>query len=297
MGVNQSKCNHKVRKVMPLEGEDVLVSSVIIHGHKGMSNLSSFGRMKQTSPTWDGHLPPLRETLYGRGSTDPRPICFDIPLEDGDKTSIIKRHPPRRLQKLDPIQLPTLTAQGIISKHEAATAGKGMEMDKTIQTTKPYSVNRQHDHKTQMQEINRKREAMNRLQSQAEIKRLAQREAMINKSKARELKAKKVRENAQKRNEDFNEVENDKTYNMDHGDTWNWNVSNSHISNHLQGNGKLEMWFKETPNSRDSFCDSSSSDSLDKWIQEEGKGHRRPPLIRTKTEKIPTFDEFFDRDF
>ncbi|KAM4664345.1 factor associated with metabolism and energy [Discoglossus pictus] len=297
MGLHTSKLNNKVRKVAPLQGDQVFVSPVISHGYNGLDNISSYGHLDQRSPTSEIRLPPLRETLHGRGSTVPQPICFDIPLDNGPPTSIIKRHPPRRLQKLEPMMLPSLsTVQGISSKHEGAAT---QEIEKTIYTPKHYSSKRQHNHKMQMQEMNRKREEKNQLQSQAEMRRSLQREAKFNKNKTRELRAKRARENVLRIKDDFLDVEHDKTFNVDHEESWSWNDAAPRIppEHRLQGNSKLEMWFSENQGKREIFSDTSSSDSLDSWIQEDQRGHRRPPLIRTRNERIPTFDEFFDQEF
>ncbi|MEE6494117.1 hypothetical protein FKM82_017025 [Ascaphus truei] len=296
MGLNASKCNHKVRKVTPLESKDVYVSPA------NEQNSFSFGPLDHRSPTCERYLPPLRETLYGRGSPVPRPFSFDVPLENGDTSSIIKRHPPRRLQKLEPIVLPTtLTARTIISTQDAATSRKGKELERKGPSAKHTSARRQHIHKMQMLEMNRKREEMNQLQSQAELKRSIHREAQINKHKTRDFKAKRVRENGMKSHEDEDllAVEHDETFNVGHVDSWHWKIPEpgNTPEHHLQKNSKLEMWFKEQHGGKETFGDSSSSESLDSWIRENGKSHRRPALIRTKAEKIPTFDEFFDRDF
>lgn len=46
---------------------------------------------------------------------------------------------------------------------------------------------------------------------------------------------------------------------------------------------------------RDLFWDSSSTGS-EEWEREE-KIPRKPTLVRTKTERVSLFDDFFDRDF
>lgn len=302
MGVNHSKLTHKVRKVAPLETKDVYVSpTTTILGVNGLNSTSSFGTMVNKAPTSERQLPPLRETLYGRGSVVPRPLSLDVPLDNGDTSSIIKKHPPRRLQKLEPAVLPSvLAAEKMMTKQEAAAARKEQELEKKAVTAKNSSARRQHIHKMQMQEINRKREQMNHVQSQAEMKRNLHREAKINKHKMKEIKAKKVRENAMKsREDDFLPVEHDETFNVDHGNTWHWNIRepSSTPDCHL-GKGKLEMWFQPPHDGSESNYDSSSTDSLDSWIREDATSCRRPAaLFRTRTEKIPTFDEFFDREF
>ncbi|KAM5129527.1 factor associated with metabolism and energy [Mantella aurantiaca] len=304
MGLNNSKLNHKVRKVAPLDRKDVFVSptsSSSSSGFNGLDSYSDFGKMDHRSPVYERQLPPLRETLYGRGPIGKMPISFDVPLENGDTTSIIKKHPPRRLHKLEPTLLPPIiSAETLISHQEAATARKGKALEKKVAMAKQSSVRRQYIHKMQMQEINRKREEMNRLQSQAEVKRNIHRESKINKHKMREMKTNKLRENAMRcqEDEDFLPVEHDKTFNMDHGNNWHWNMRDLDCTPdcHLQKN-KLHLWFQIHKQGIEPSYDSSSSESLDSWIREDERSRRRPPLVRTRTEKIPTFDEFYDCEF
>ncbi|XP_073493627.1 factor associated with metabolism and energy [Phyllobates terribilis] len=303
MGVNHSKLNHKVRKVAPLENKDVYVSpTTTSSGVNGLNNTSYFGIMGLKTPTSEHQLPPLRESLYGRGSVVPRPFCFDVPMDNGDTSSIIKKHPPRRLQKLEPGVLPSiLAAEEIMRKREAAAARKEQELEKKVVTVQNSTARRQHIQKMQMQEINCKREQMNHLQSQAEMKRNIHRETKINKHRMKEIKAKKVSENAMRcrEDEDFLPVEHDETFNVDHSDTWHGNSQEPNSTpDCLRGKGKLEMWFQPHHDGNKSNSDSSSTDSLDSWLQEDAKGRRRPAtLFRTRAEKIPTFDEFFDREF
>ncbi|XP_066464351.1 factor associated with metabolism and energy [Eleutherodactylus coqui] len=303
MGVNHSKVKHKVRKVAPLENKDVYVSPTTTNlGVSGLNSTLSFGTTGHKAPSSECQLPPLRETLYGGGPIVPRPLSFDVPLDNGDTSSIIKKHPPRRLQKLEPAVLPSILAAGrIMTKQEAAAARKEQELEKKVVTAKNTSARRQHIHKMQMQEINRKREQMNHLPLQAELTRSIQREVKINKHKTKEIKAKKVRENAMKcrEDEDFLPVEHDETFNVDHGNTWQWNIQEPSTATDCHwGKGKLEMWFQSHHDGSESNYDSSSTDSLDSWLREDAKSRRRPAaLFRTRAERIPTFDEFFDCEF
>ncbi|XP_068108110.1 factor associated with metabolism and energy [Hyperolius riggenbachi] len=296
MGLNSSKLNHKVRKVAPLDNKDVFVSPAI----NGLNTYSDYGRMDNGSPMYERQLPPLRETLYGRGPIVPRPTSFDVPLDNGGTNSIIKKHPPRRLQKLEPAVLPTLlSAERVISKQEAAAARREKELEKKAGMSKNSGVRRQQLHKMQMQELNRRLEEMNRLQSQAEIKRNNRRESKINKQRVKEIRAKKVRENVMRchEDEDFLPLEHDETFNMHHGNTWHWNTRDIASTPDCQlGKNKLNLWFESRRQGAEPSY-SSSSDSLDSWIREDARSHRRPPLVRTHTEKIPTFDEFYDQDF
>nr|XP_033809414.1 uncharacterized protein CCDC198 isoform X2 [Geotrypetes seraphini] len=295
MGLGYSKTSHKITKVTPLQNRDVHVSlHSANYGFNGNVNTSlcSFETMDKRSAMFERQLPPLRETLHGRCPEVPRAISYDILLETGE-TSIIKRHPPRRLQKLNPAELSSvITSEMLLKKQEAVTARKTKELEMRVQTAKQTSGTRQHLLKKQMLELNRKRQ-------EAELKRSLQREARISKHKMRELKAQKVREKAQKSNDEdeYLTMEHDETFNTDTGDSWNEDFIHQCNTPLYQPHKstKLESWFLKHSADKDLHYDSSSDDSSDSWKREESRLQRRPVLIRTKTERIPVFDEFFDQ--
>ncbi|XP_030418453.1 uncharacterized protein CCDC198 [Gopherus evgoodei] len=308
MGLSYSRAHHKVTKVAPAQTrEEVPISpctAAVCRFHSTLEErcLCSSAAMEERNQVFQRQLPPLRETLYGRCSTVPRPISFDIMMEKGE-TSIIKQHPPRRLQKLQPADLPQVIAsERLLRQQEGAAARKAKELEKRVQTAKYTSGRRQHLHKLQMLEMNCKREEMNHLQSQEELKKSLHREEKINKQKTRELKAEKVLETLQKNNcsegEDLVPIEHDQTFNGDQGNTWDGEFLERHetAESYPSQNSKVEMWFVKHQEPRDLFWDSSSTDS-DDWRRDERKLGRRPALVRTKTERIPLFDEFFDKEF
>ncbi|KAM9149340.1 factor associated with metabolism and energy [Pangshura tecta] len=308
MGLSYSRAHHKVTKVAPVQTREEVPTSPCtaavcgFHSTLEERRFCSFAAMKERNPVFQRQLPPLRETLYGRCSTVPRPMSFDIMMEKGE-TSIIKQHPPRRLQKLEPVDLPQVIAsEKLLRQQEGAAARKAKELEKRVQTAKYMSGRRQHLHKLQMLEMNRKREEMNHLQSQEELKRSLHREEKINKQKTKELKAKKVLETLQRNNysegEDLVPIEHDQTFNGDQGNTWAGEFLERHemAESYPSQSSKVEMWFVKHQEPQDLFWDSSSTDS-DDWRREERKLARRPALVRTKTERIPLFDEFFDKEF
>nr|KAF6391471.1 coiled-coil domain containing 198 [Pipistrellus kuhlii] len=102
MGLSHSKAHPRVIKVAPLQNKEEETPSAGPVGFAFTRNLEEkstypLARLQERSQALEGQLPPLRETWYGRYSAVPRAMYFDIPLEQGE-TSIIKRHPPRRLQ-------------------------------------------------------------------------------------------------------------------------------------------------------------------------------------------------------
>ncbi|XP_012790470.2 uncharacterized protein CCDC198 isoform X2 [Sorex araneus] len=292
MGLGYSKAHPKVTKVAPLQNKEEEISSTDTGNLTVNQSLETkdpyfFTRLRDRNSASKGQLPPLRETWYGRYSAVPRTMYFDIPLEQGE-TSIIKRHPPRRLQKLEPIGLPHTITSGRSLHHRESGRTKGLE--KKMQIPMYTSGKRQYLHKMQMLEMNRKRQ-----EAQEDLKKSLQREARINKQKLRDHKAKKILQKSP-RNDDDNLLTllPDETVDRSLGNSQNaefWDLPAKHDYS-PQKTGKMETWFREQEARGQLLWDSSSSDSDDL-----GKNEKKSrALVRTRTERIPLFDEFFDRD-
>lgn len=81
------------------------------------------------------------------------------------------------------------------------------------------------------------------------------------------------------------------------GKTWGGGLSRQPGGAELSPDrrGKVDLWLCREPRTRDLFWDSSSTGS-EEWEREE-KIHHKPTLVRTKTERVSLFDDFYDRDF
>ncbi|XP_031808499.1 uncharacterized protein CCDC198 [Sarcophilus harrisii] len=294
MGSKYSKSHHKVTRVAPMQDKDLMSSpaspvDIIFNENPEEQSLYSFAR-KQEKKTLDRQLPPLRETLYGRYSSGleiSRPMSVDIPLERGE-TSIIKRHPPRRFQMLEPLEPQVNTAEKFLTQKAAETMLKKKELEKRMQALTYSSGKRQYLHKMKMLEMNCKKQ-------ENELKRSLHREARINKHKMNELKAKKVLENMPRDddNEDFVAMESNIPINEERGNAWNKELMNHEWSGyHPRKSDELRRWSLKQQVQDELFWDSSSTNS-----DESEKDERKCwTLVRTKTERIPVFDEFFDQE-
>ncbi|OPJ90130.1 hypothetical protein AV530_002958 [Patagioenas fasciata monilis] len=143
---------------------------------------------------------------------------------------------------------------------------------------------------------------LTRRHREAELKRNLHREAKINKQKIKEFSSEKVLDNLQRGNSiesrDLVPAElNQRFYGADHGNTWGGRPSGQHGGADLSPgrSEKVELWFSREPRTRDLFWDTSSTDS-EEWEREE-KIYHKPTLVRTKTERVSLFDDFFDEDF
>ncbi|XP_012306401.2 factor associated with metabolism and energy isoform X1 [Aotus nancymaae] len=296
MGLSHSKAHPRVIKVAPLQNKEVETPSAGPVDFAFNQNLEekpsySLARLQDRNKALEGQLPPLRETWCGRYSAASRDVYFDIPLEHKE-TSIIKRYPPQRLQKLEPIDLPRVITSGrLLSQREARTMYKAKQvLEKKMQVPMYTSENRQYLHKMQMLEMIRKRQ-----EAQMELKESLHGEARINKQSPRDHKAKKILRSTPRNDaRGLLTMLPDEILNRGPG-----NSQNAQFFKHQSVNdycpwktGKMETWLHEQETQGQLLWDSSSSDS-----DELGKDEKKPrALVRTRTERIPLFDEFFDRE-
>ncbi|XP_008064157.1 uncharacterized protein C14orf105 homolog isoform X2 [Carlito syrichta] len=293
MGLSHSKSHPRVTKVAPLQNKEEETPStgpVDFAFYQNLEEKSSYSsaRLQDQNKALEGQLPPLQETRYGRYSAASSPTYFDIPLERRE-TSIIKRHPPRRLQKLEPIDLPqVITSERFLSQREARTRHKAKELEKKMPILTYTSGKRQYLHKMQMLEMNRERQ-----EAQMELKKSLHREARIHKQNLRDHNAKKILPSIP-RNDDHDHLTilPDETLSKGPGNSQNTDFLEHQAVNDYcsRKTGKIETWLHAKEAWRQCFWDSSSSDS-----DELGKDEKKPRgLVRTRTERTLLFDEFFD---
>ncbi|XP_046317078.1 uncharacterized protein CCDC198 isoform X1 [Marmota monax] len=291
MGRSHSKAHSRVTKVAPLENKGADTPSagpMDFAFNQNLEEKSSYSltRLQDRNEILNGQLPPLRETWYGRYSTAPRAMYFDIPLERGE-TSIIKRHPPRRLEKLEPIDLPqVITSERLLNQQQTWTRHKAKQkLEKKMQTPTYTSGKRQYLHKMQMLEMNHRRQEV-----QMELKKSLHREERITKQN---LKVKKILQSIPgNEDDDLLTTLSDETMNRGPGNSQaaeflDYQARNEYCHRKI---GKMEAWLHEREARGQILWDISSSDS-----DEQGNDDKKPrALVRTRTERIPLFDEFFD---
>ncbi|XP_015721372.1 uncharacterized protein CCDC198 isoform X1 [Coturnix japonica] len=246
MGLSSSKTHPRVTQVAPMRSNEEVM---------GEPSLHPTATTEHGHPITHGQLPPLRQTGYGRPSTGP--LDFNTVPENG-ASSIIKLHPPRRPQRLEPAGTP-----------------------RGVTTVKPWSY-----------------QGMDGApKAKAELKRDLHREAKINKHTMEELGSEMVLDTLQRgnsgRSQDLIPAEHNQHFNGHPGNRGDGGFAGQHTRS---SNSKVGLWFCKEPRSRDLFWDTSSTDSED-WEREEKQLYRRPPLVRTRTERVSLFDNFFDKEF
>ncbi|XP_015485099.1 uncharacterized protein CCDC198 [Parus major] len=287
MGLSSSKAQPKVTRVAPGPALGALPRE------PGQPSPQSPAGTPWGKPIFHLELPPLRETWYGRASAGPLSLNT-LPGKDG--ASIIKQHPPRSPQRLEPAFPPQAMAPAKPWSQRAVAAGpKPKVLEKRGQSLNPLPGRRQHLHKLQMLDLTRKRR-------EAELKRNLHREAKINKQKIKEFSPQDVLESPQRadstRSPDPVPAEHSQHFHEDDpGNRWGGELSRQPGRAELSPDrrGKAELWFCREPRTRDLFWDSSSTGSEE--CEREEKIHRKHTLVRTRTERVSLFDDFFDRDF
>ncbi|KAL2304078.1 hypothetical protein Nmel_009369 [Mimus melanotis] len=284
MGLSSSRAHTKVTRVAPVPSQGAVPT---LSALQGLPREPGQPSLPPPVPIFHLELPPLRETWYGRVSAGPLSLNT-LPGKDG--TSIIKQHPPRRPQRLEPAIPPqAISPAEPWSQREVAASPKPKVLERRGQSLNPLNPGRrQHLHKLQMLDLTRKRR-------EAELKRNLHREAKINEQKIKEFSPKDVLDTPQRgdsaRNPDPVPAEHNQHFPED--DPGKWQPGSAELSPGRKG--KVELWFCSEPRTRDLFWDSSSTGSEEG--EREEKIHHKPTLVRTRTERISLLDDFFDRDF
>ncbi|KAL6031217.1 hypothetical protein STEG23_024712 [Scotinomys teguina] len=149
------------------------------------------------------------------------------------------------------------------------------------------SGKRQYLHKMQMLEINHKRQAQMALKSLQK--------ARLDMQKLKDHNSNKIAQTMSRSNCcDIITTVPDETMSRDPGNPQDEEFVEYHTENdyHVRKIGKMEAWLREQEAHGQLFWDSSSSDS-----DEHEKDQKRPQaLVRTRTERVPLYDEFYDRE-
>ncbi|XP_064008775.1 factor associated with metabolism and energy [Pogoniulus pusillus] len=295
MGLSSSKGHPKVTKVAPMcarEDLPALTTPCQLLGVPAQPSLHLPATAEWGKHTLHQRLPPLRETWYGR--TSEGPLCFNTVPEKGE-TSIIKQHPPRRPQRLEPAgPLQPIVPAKPQSQQEVSASPEVKALEKKGQSLRHLPGRRQHLHKLQMLDLTRKRR-------EAELERNTHGEAKINTQNMKEFSPEKDLDTLQRSSSTESQAlvpaeHNQSFHGGSWGNRWSGELSRQHDGAELSpgGSRKADLWFCRESQTRDLFWDTSSTGS-EEWERE--KIDHKPTLVRTKTERVSLLDDFFDRDF
>ncbi|KAK2185077.1 hypothetical protein NP493_246g01069 [Ridgeia piscesae] len=154
----------------------------------------------------------------------PKAVVFDVPLEDTDETDIIRRHPPKRLQRLEPLErAPQVTAEILEEKLRHAEQKRLQELERVKATSRKASrVQRDILIAKQFEEEQQRKKELDEKLRITERNREAKLKEIEEKKQLREERAERNRARARRLQEvgtqlDF-EIEKDETFNEDSDD-------------------------------------------------------------------------------
>ncbi|KAK7104390.1 MAP7 domain-containing protein 1-like [Littorina saxatilis] len=158
----------------------------------------------------------------------PKAVAFDVSL-DGQNTELLltKKAPVPRLQALEPLDVPKLSAEQLAEKQRQAEEKRDKVRQKRASASKKASRRRQELIKAkefEAQQQLQQEKAIDENQKQAELKREARLREVKEKQRLREERAKRAREKAKKISQgdegDDLDVEKDENFNASDVDSW-----------------------------------------------------------------------------
>lgn len=227
----------------------------------------------------------------------PKSVMFEVILDDNKTESLIKKHPPLRIQKLEPLSVPILTPEMLAEKQRLADEKRERELQRRASASRKKSQRRREILKAQeiAQEIQQKEVQQQFLTREKTVENLraAKLAEIQEKQKLQEERRKRVREKAKKiSQEDQSEVgmldvEKDDHYNADDVDSW-LNGDNNNNNEDQSEPGDRIYDGRSSPsknlNNRDCPPSASTVDSYDNAYNRK----TRAAQITSQT------DDFFD---
>ncbi|KAK7506932.1 hypothetical protein BaRGS_00001783 [Batillaria attramentaria] len=155
-----------------------------------------------------------------------KPVAFDVSL-DGQNTEILLNRKPRRLQTLEPLNVPRFSAEQLAEKQRQAEEKREKMRQKRMSASKKSSRRRQELMRAkefEMEQQLQQEKALDDHLKQAELKREARLKEIQEKQRIRDERARRARERAKKLNaepqEDTFDVEKDEQFNASDVDSW-----------------------------------------------------------------------------
>ncbi|XP_061212259.1 factor associated with metabolism and energy isoform X2 [Neopsephotus bourkii] len=254
----------------------------------GLNSSKAHLKVTKVEPMRTGEDLPVLTIPYWHPSMPGQPSLHPLAAEKWGNPTIHKELPPLRetwygRASAGPLSFSTVPEKGETSIIKQHPPRRPQTLEKKGQSLRHLPGRRQHLHKLQMLDLTRRRQ-------EAELKRNLHRETNVNKQNMKEFSQKKVLDSLQRgisteSRDLFPDEHNQHFHGDDHGNTWDGGLSRRHD----------EGWKMKELQMRDLFWDTSSTGS-EEWEREE-KIYHKHTLVRTKTERVSLFDDFFDRDF
>lgn len=160
----------------------------------------------------------------------PKAVAFQVNLEGQETENLILKHPPLKLKRLAPLNVPTLSAEELIEKQKLADEKREKELQRKRSASKKSSRRRrellQAKEFEEKQQTEQEKTKIDASLKTAEMLREAKLQEVRERQRIREERARRARErhkkmaNAEQEDIGTLEVEKDGHFNADDTDTW-----------------------------------------------------------------------------
>ncbi|OWF36168.1 ensconsin-like [Mizuhopecten yessoensis] len=230
----------------------------------------------------------------------PKSISFAVGMDGQEKDSLIAKHPPIKLKRLEPLNMPLLTPELLKEKQKLADEKRERELQRKKSASRKSSKRRRELMAAKDFELQQVQGQDNSKMQSAEALRMAKLNEIKEKQKIREERAKRAREKAQRMKQaeqadlGILEVEKDDHYNADDVDSWldgdnNTGGNQSEMGDRVySGRCSPQKQVQDTTNNR--YPSASTVDSFD-----NAYNRKTPSASATRQKQLPEeTDDFFD---
>ncbi|XP_061174574.1 ensconsin-like [Saccostrea echinata] len=160
----------------------------------------------------------------------PKAVAFQVTLDGEQTESLISKHPPIKLKRLAPLNVPTLSAEELLEKQKIADEKREKELQRKRSASKKSSRRRrellQAKEFVEKQQMEKEKNKIDTSMKTAEMLREAKLQEVRERQRLREERARRARErhkkmaNAEQEDIGTMEVERDGHFNADDNDSW-----------------------------------------------------------------------------
>ncbi|XP_060072830.1 uncharacterized protein CCDC198-like [Ylistrum balloti] len=232
----------------------------------------------------------------------PKSISFSVGMDGEEKPSLIAKHPPMKLKRLEPLNMPILTPELLKEKQRLADEKRDRELQRKVSASRKSSKRRRELMAAKDFELQQMQEQEQTKMQSAEALRLAKLNDIKEKQKIREERAKRAREKAQRMKQaeqadlGILEVEKDDHFNADDADSWldgdnnNSREDRSEMGDRVYSGGRCSPQKQVLDTTNHRYPSASTVDSFDNAY------NRKPPSASApRQNQLPEeTDDFFD---
>ncbi|KAL3874674.1 hypothetical protein ACJMK2_037654 [Sinanodonta woodiana] len=316
MGCNSSKINPVTGELMPIDKKETTVNGTA-HKNQNGTDKDKNDKNKKLSKDDSGAKPTTDSNANSQNfppiKTVPKSVAFEVVLDDQPNGLLITKKPPKRLQALEPLNLPKLTAEELAEKQRLADEKREKERARKVSASKKSSKRRKEllaarefELKQQLTETEQK---IMDAQESADKTREAKLAEIKERQRLRAERAKRAREKAKKMQEEdqtelgimdnVDAVEKDEEFNNDDVDSWLDGSNNDDVNSDSgeriysgRASPKKRLHRETNTNSSNIHRGASAStvDSFENAFNKKPPSASAPRTVKSVKEQ----DDFFD---